>query len=170
MVQTNDEVDLWSKLGDTVADKISDVIEKITPKKKMYAPLMQRADSVFIPNAQTFGVAYLGGPTKGHFWYVRMVRASGVTPSTAAPGRADIFVGPNDFRQYTNLAACPITEWRDQMATMPLVNTYSHGAFRVAPQEGLYVVLSAAGGLQQYVVSCEAYQYPDSDEDIEWIM
>jgi len=170
MVQVNEETNLFTDLSDMVTEKLSDFVDKITPKKKQYAPFLQFAGAFTIPNAQTFGVMKLGGPTKGHFWYVRMVRVSGVTPSTAAPGRADLFVGPQDFQQYTTLAQCPILNWRDQMATLPLVNTYSHGAFRIAPQESLYVVLSAAGGLQQYVCSAEAFQYPDQDEDVEWVM
>lgn len=155
---------------DDIEARISKFLEKIIPKQKQYAPFLQFADTITIPVGTTFGVVRIGAPAKGRFWYVRMIRAGGLTPITAAAGRADIFVGPDDYRTVPSTAQMLITQWRDSIATMPNTNQYSNGAFRVASQEAVYVAFSNATVGQQYIASLEAYEYPDNDENIEWVL
>ena len=144
-------------------------LEKIIPKRKQYTPLIQMADTVTIP-ANGIGVIWLRGPTRGRFWYVRKMRVSGVTPATTAAGRADVFVGTQDLRGLAALTQAPITTWKDQAATIPLVASYGHGELRVASQESVFIVFSSATPGQVYVGSIEAFEYPDQDEEIEWVI
>lgn len=165
-----DDEGFVSELITNVEGRISRLLEKIVPNKKTYAPFLQFVDNVTIPGGQTIGVVRFPGPTRGRFWYVRFIRTSGVSPTTVAAGRADIFIGPDDLRNIPALAQAPISMWRDQMATIPAVTAYAHGALRVGPQEAVYVVFSGATAAQQYIASCEAYEFPDVDEDIDWII
>jgi hypothetical protein len=84
--------------------------------------------------------------------------------------RADIFIGADDLRSIASLAQCPITTWRDQLTTIPQVQSYGVGELRVGPQEAVYVVLSNASSGIVYVSSLEAYEWPDVDENVEWVM
>lgn len=145
-------------------------LEKIIPKKKQYTPLLQFTDTVVIPGGGTVGTVWLKGPTKGRFWYVRKMRVSGITPATTAAGRADVFVGTQDLRGITALNQAPIAMWKDQAATIPLVASYGHGELRIASQEQVFIVFSGATAGQVYVASIEAFEYPDQDEEIEWVI
>lgn len=85
--------------------------------------------------------------------------------------RADVFVCPDDIRSAATLAQCPITSWRDQLTTIPQVQSYGVGELRVGPQEQLWVAVSnGAIGIQNFVASAEAYEWPDIDEHTEWVL
>jgi len=85
--------------------------------------------------------------------------------------RGDVFICPDDLRSAAAIGQCPITSWRDQITTIPGVNSYGVGELRVPSQECLYVAVSN-GSLtaQSFVASCEAYEWPDVDENVEWVM
>jgi hypothetical protein len=161
-------VDLLTSFGESITGAIEKFIDKVTPKEKRYVPFLQFADTVVIP-AGGFAVVRLGSPTKGRFWYVRMLRAGGIVTTTAAVGRADVFVGPDDYRGVGAINQMLITQWRDSIAAMPNTNQYSNGSFRVGPQEAVYVAFTGATVAQQYMASLEAYEYPDTDKNIEWV-
>lgn len=86
--------------------------------------------------------------------------------------RADIFVCPDDLRNIPTLAQMPIAAWRDQLPNLPQVQSYGLGELKIGPQETLWAVISATPALFQtnFIASCEAYQYPEADENIEWII
>lgn len=85
--------------------------------------------------------------------------------------RADVFVCPDDLRGVTALAQCPITSWKDQLLTIPQVQSYGVGELKVSSQEQLWVVVSnGAISAQNFVASCEAYEWPDQDENVEWVI
>lgn len=97
-----------------------------------------------------------------------------ITNGTAILGsssRADVFICPDDLRGLPSLAQCPITSWRDQITTIPQVNSYGVGELRVGPQEQLWVaVTNGAIVAQSFAASCEAYEWPDVDENVEWVL
>lgn len=82
--------------------------------------------------------------------------------------RADVFVCPDDLRNTPSLAQCPITSWRDQIINVPGVTSYGHGEMRIPAQEMINVAISGLANTQ-YVLSGEAFSYPDADNDVEWI-
>jgi len=83
--------------------------------------------------------------------------------------RADVFVCPQDLRTIGSLAQCPIASWKDQLITVPQVQSYGHGEMRIQPQEMINVAITGAVG-SQFVVSAEAFEFPDSMNDVEWIV
>jgi hypothetical protein len=107
------------------------------------------------------------------------VNAQGVDPGdTVSNGavlltgavRADVFIGPDDLRSTATLAQCPIITWRDQFTTIPDVKSYGVGELRVGSQELVSIAISNGAIAQTFVVSGEAYEWPDVDENVEWIM
>jgi hypothetical protein len=83
--------------------------------------------------------------------------------------RADVFVCPQDLRTTATLAQCPIASWKDQLITVPQVQSYGHGEMRIQPQEMINIAISGAAA-SQFVVSAEAFEFPDSMSDVEWIV
>ena len=127
----------------------------------------QTQDTVIIP-ANGLGVVRLTGPDQGHFWYVRRVIVGGLTPTTVAAGRADLFVSAADHRSRTALNQFAMTDWRDQTASLPNIATYSRGGLNMRLNEELYVVFSSATVGQQYVAMCQFEDYEEAAIRQDW--
>ena len=114
----------------------------------------------------------LGGPDLGRIWLVRRIAVGGITPTTTAAGRADVFVsaippvdpvtggtGGGGTLTGTALRAGVTAEWRDQATTLPLAAQYSNRQIVVNPNESLWIVISSGTVSQQYVVNAGVEEY-----------
>src|ERR1700757_2419805 len=80
--------------------------------KAQYPVNYNPSATVIIPSGG-FAVVKIGGPDLGHFWQVRRIAVGGLSPTTVAAGRADIFVSAGDLRAFTTFGQFSITDWRD---------------------------------------------------------
>lgn len=168
--------DIVSDAIEAVEERVQKLIEKLSPRHKQYAPRLTFVGSVTI-GAGFIPVIKLGAPSKGYFWYIRQIRAGGVsfpTSMTTSPG-AYIFVTTQDVENIALTGQFPASGWKDIIAdgtTVPLPRSkgYSNGEFRVGPQETVYVVLTGGTVGDQIMASVDVFQFPDSDENIEWII
>src|SRR6185437_16193166 len=78
---------------------------------------------VVIASGATTGAVDLGGPQQGRIRIVRMVRVGGLTPTTAAAGRCDLF--QSSTNPLTDGSDTDIMRWVDQAKTLPQVAGYS---------------------------------------------
>ncbi|MDE2106030.1 MAG: hypothetical protein KGL39_52895 [Patescibacteria group bacterium] len=121
--------------------------------------------SVKIPSSQVGVIQFgLDGPDQGHFWWVRSLTVSGLTPTTVASGRADIFVSASSYNDLTP----GMQDWRDQYTTLPIAAFYAKGALPVKAGEKITVVLSSATASQVYVAGCQYEDYEEGALKQEW--
>lgn len=165
--------DLVSDIIDAVEERVQNLIEKLTPKNKKYAPRLSFAASKV---ATGFDVLKIQGPPKGYFWYIRQVRAGGINnPLLVADGSCLIYVGSEDMTGIGSSLALTSSQWRDILAdgttrVMPQAKGYSNGEFRVGPQESVYFIFIGQAPGENIVCSLDAALFPDSDENIEWVI
>lgn len=107
------------------------------------------------------------GPDSGHFWMVRQIVIGGLTPITAAAGRADVFVSAQDFTNST-LAAVGLLDWRDQATALPLVGPYGKGEMYVKADEYLQIAISNGTPGQQYVCGVMVEDFQEAKAVREW--
>jgi hypothetical protein len=124
-------------------------------------------DNIIMP-ANGFGVVRLTGPDQGHVWYIRQVIVGGITPTTVAAGRADIFSSAADARSRTALNQFSMVDWRDTAAALPLVGAYSRGEISLRFNEELFVAFSGATPAQQYVAVCHVEDFEEGAIKQEW--
>lgn len=110
----------------------------------------------------------LAGPDQGHFWYIRSIVIGGLTPTTTAAGRADIYVSASNLASQPTLAAIGLGDWRDQEATLPAVSFYNRGALPLRLNEELFVVISNGTNLQNYVASVQFEDYEEAAAKESW--
>lgn len=125
------------------------------------APVLGNTQGTVIIPASGIGVVRfnLAGPDQGHIWYVKSIMVGGLTPITAAAGRADIFVSASNLMGLGVVP--PLTDWRDQAETLPLRGEYSDRSLTCRFNEELYVVFSNATVGQQYVAVCTFIDYTE---------
>lgn len=119
------------------------------------------------------GVAVLrfdqAGPTQGYFWYVRSIVVGGLTPTTTAAGRADVYVvAGHSVEEIGTLAGVGLSDWRDQAATLPSVAFYGRGELPLRFNERLSIVLSNATNGQQYVAAVQFEQIEEAASKQTW--
>lgn len=107
------------------------------------------------------------GPDSGHFWFVRKIVVGGLTPVTAAAGRADVFVSAADFTNLS-LAQVGLTAWRDQAVTLPLVGPYSKGELVVKAEEYLQIAVSNGTPNQQYACAVVVEDFQEASAVRNW--
>lgn len=139
----------------------------------------QQAMSGLIPSGagSVLGIN-LGGPAMGHRWHVRAIVVGGTTPTTAAAGRADVFItgfrpiseapvatdtpGRPGVESGSGLRTNTLNWWRDQATSLPLVAFYGRGEMVVRSQESLWVVFSSGTAGQVYAANCAVEDYEDA--------
>ncbi len=135
-------------------------------------PVFSRVFATGIFPASGGLILNLGGPEQGRFWYVRSIQVGGLSPTTAALGRADIFVSGMDLRAYSSnaapLAQVGLQDWRDQAVTLPAVAPYSHGGLPLRLNENLFVIFSNGTSGQQYVAAAQIIEYEEAAGDQDW--
>lgn len=136
MSRDDNSVDLASVFG-RLNITLGDVSKKISAGNDLQKAAARVNMPVFAPvtqndNANVNGVVILrfGGPDQGHFWYIREIKASGLSIATAiAAGKCDIFVSASDLRSIKNvapgaeLAAVGVADWRWRLGGAPSPNT-----------------------------------------------
>jgi hypothetical protein len=110
----------------------------------------------------------LPGPDQGHFWFVRSVTIGGLTPTTTAAGRADIFVSATNLQAQPSLAAMGLGDWRDFAATLPDASFYGRGEMPLRLNEELFVVITGATNAQQYVAAVQFEDYEEAATAQAW--
>lgn len=156
-----------AKLQVTIGDQTAELKQANRLKRaaylREYPRTIRLSGSVASPAS---GVAVIplnqDGPDQGHFWYVRKLAIAGVTPTTVALGRLDVFVSPADMTQKTALADFSMADWQDQATAIPLIGLYGRGELPLQFGEKLWLVLSGATSGQQYVVNGIAEDYQES--------
>lgn len=99
------------------------------------------------------------GPQPGEVWILRACRIGGVTPTTTAVGRGDLFMSPVDPSAG---GATPSTaQWLDQATTLPLVAFYSSRQVVLRAPDNFYVVITNGTAGQQYVANAQFEVYRD---------
>lgn len=133
------------------------------------APVIGRLAIPLPLSAGGFGIARLGGPDQGHYWYMRSIQIGGTNdPSVAAPGRADIYVSAMDLRMFTSLAQMGIADWRDMATVLPNVASYANGELSLRLNEELFVAVSNGTANAIYTVGCNYFDFQESDYAGEW--
>lgn len=110
------------------------------------------------------------GPDQGHFWYIRKLIVGGLTTTTVAAGRADIFVTAAAVSPQATLASVGIADWQDQLAALPGILKPGEGEIVLRHNEELWVLLSGATNGQQYVAVGKAEDYQESASRQTWLM
>jgi hypothetical protein len=131
-------------------------------------PVFDRFSAADVIPAGGFKVLRLGGPDQGHFWYVRQISVGGESTTTAAAGRADVFVSGTDLRTIPGLTSLGLADWRDQAITLPLIAYYGRGALSLRSNEELFIAFSSATVAQQYVAACSFEDFEESPAAITW--
>ena len=104
------------------------------------------------------------GPQPGQIWIVRAIRVGGITPTTTAAGRADIYQSPVD-PTYGG-AAGNTANWIDQAVSLPLVAMYSSRQIVLRAPDNLYVVVTNGTAAQQYVPNVQVEVYNDGSAPV----
>lgn len=92
------------------------------------------------------------GPQDGEVWALRACRVGGITPTTTAAGRADLFVSPFD----PNSDAGPgplVADWVDQSTALPNVAFYDSWQAQMRNPDNLYIVVTGGTAGQQYTAN-----------------
>jgi hypothetical protein len=99
------------------------------------------------------------GPEPGEVWILRAVRVGGVTPTTTAAGRADLYQSVTD----PNMAGGTgnTANWVDQATTLPLVGTYSNRQVVLRSPDNFFIVVTNGTAGQQYVANAQFEVYKD---------
>lgn len=165
--------DLCAKLNLTIGsvDKLTGQLSKPRKRKPPAQPVFGRVRASVTVGST--GVAVMrfdqGGPTQGYFWYVRSITIGGLTPTTTAAGRADVYVlGGHSADQIATLGGLGLSDWRDQAATLPDVSFYGRGELPLRFNERLSIVLSNATNLQQYVAAIQFEQFEEGAVTEDW--
>ena len=99
------------------------------------------------------------GPQQGEVWILRMLRVGGVTPTTTAAGRCDV------FQQAVNPTAAGLSlglgTWIDQATSLPAVAPYSSRYVVLRWPDNLWLVISNGTNSQQYVANAQFEVYKD---------
>lgn len=99
----------------------------------------------------------LRGPVQGHVWHVRKLAVGGVSPTTAAAGRLDVYVtSAGVVTSALTLAQIGMQDWQDQATSLPLIANYGDGELVVKGGERLLLVITNGTAGQQYVVNGKA--------------
>jgi hypothetical protein len=123
------------------------------------------AGSVIMGSSGT-GVIGLSGPSQGKFWYIRSLVVGGVTPTTIAAGRADLFVGAS--RQVVDASSLSLADWRDVALTLPAVAFYGRGEVTMRHNELAYFALSSATNGQEYVAGITLEEFEEAALPQDW--
>lgn len=96
------------------------------------------------------------GPSQGHIWHVRKLCAGGVTPTTTAAGRLDVYVTAAAPDNTLTLAELGLADWKDQAVSLPLVANYRDGELMLRAGERLVLIITNGTADQRYVVNGNA--------------
>ena len=97
------------------------------------------------------------GPEAGEVWVLRRIAVGGITPTTTATGRADIYMSGQDP---TAGGSLPFTgDWIDQATTLPLTAGYSNRQCVLRSNDNLFVVITNGLQAQQYVANLQFSVY-----------
>lgn len=107
-------------------------------------------------------IVRFGGPDQGHVWNVQSITVGGLSPTTVAAGRADVYITAMDLRSQGTLANLGLADWRDQATALPLVAFYGENQMFCRLNEELYVVISNATNGQQYVAVAQVQDIEES--------
>lgn len=111
----------------------------------------------------------LRGPDQGHMWYVRNLVVGGNTPTTAAAGRADVYVSAGGSpHELNSLAGLGLGDWRDESIALPNVAFYGRGEMPLGINEQLYVVVTGGTAAQQYVAAATAEDFELAPSKQDW--
>jgi hypothetical protein len=146
------------KLNDTVKSLDSYMREAA----RQETPLYSRTAGTGVVSAGGVAVIDLGGPQSGYLREVRSIAVGGITPTTAAPGRADVYVLSSDLINLTQPGeTAGLAEWRDYTIAMPSVAFYGKGDVVLHYTERLQLLISGATAGLTYVASCSYMQMQD---------
>jgi hypothetical protein len=99
------------------------------------------------------------GPSPGDVWVLRACRVGGVTPTTTAAGRADLYQSPVD--PTASGAAGNTANWIDQATALPLAAFYSDQQVVLRSPDSFFVVVTNGTASQQYVANAIFEVYHD---------
>lgn len=120
---------------------------------------------VLIAAGTTTGAVDLGGPQQGRVRIVRMVRVGGLTPTTTAAGRCDLFQASSN--PLTDSSSQDLTRWVGQATTLPQVAAYSARQIVLRWPDKLWAVFSSATASQMYVANAQVEEYQEGGVDAE---
>lgn len=102
------------------------------------------------------------GPDQGNIWHVRRLVVGGLTPTTVAAGRIDVFVSAADLSRVNSLAQIGLADWADQATALPLVGSYGRGELTLRHNEKLWLFLSNGTPAQDYVAAASVENFQEA--------
>lgn len=132
------------------------------------APVLNWYPQSVVIAANGIGVIRFGGPDQGHYWYIKKLTVAGITPTTVAAGRADVFISAADMRSVFAAGATSSMDWRDQAPTLPTVLPYGNAVMPLRLNEELFVVFSGATPGATYVSCIGYFDFEESSARQEW--
>lgn len=150
-------------------DRLAQTLEK-QRRRPLAQPVFGRTAASGVAPAS--GILVLGfplaGPDQGHFWYVRSIIIAGLSPTTTAAGRADVYVSSSALVSQASLAAIGSSDWRDVSLTMPNIAFYGRGEFPLRLNEKLFVVISNGTSGQGYVAAAQFEDFEEGSSRESW--
>jgi hypothetical protein len=159
--------DLKVTIGN-MRDTVSQLNANVNKSTHMEVPRLFRAIGQVNANASGFGVIALDtpGPPAGWYWYVRRICVGGLTPTTTAAGRADVYASAMDLRVFVNNTQMSMLNWIDQAQQLPLCGSYSAGELFVLWPEQLFVIIDNGTNGQAYTARVDIQQFQDGSGPI----
>lgn len=153
-------------------DKLTSQLAKPRKRQPPAQPVFGRVRASGFASSAGFVVLKFdqAGPKQGYFWYIRSIVVGGLSPTTTAAGRADVYVVAGGTPQGSSLASLGLSDWRDQSATLPNVAFYGVGEMPLRHNEDLYIIISNGTGDQQYVAAAQFEQYEEAASRQEWAL
>lgn len=127
------------------------VMDHLLWERRRPVPVRHRSIGSGITDPTGFVILDLLGPTQGHVWQVLGLSVGGLTTTTRAAGRADVFISKAGYAGYSSLVGPGLTDWRDFTPTLPNVALYDPDQLFLHGEEHLYVAVSQATAGQQFV-------------------
>lgn len=150
-------------------DKLSNTLEK-QRRRPLAQPVFGRTVAAGpAPSSGILVLAFpLAGPDQGHFWYVRSITIVGLSPTTTAAGRADVYVSSSNLAAQPSLAAVGSSDWRDVSLTIPNIAFYGRGELPLRLNEELFVVISSGTSGQGYVAAAQFEDFEEGSTRESW--
>lgn len=137
--------------------------------KRSAYPAMVRDVQQAVANAAGIAVLNFGGPDQGHFWEVAQYTVGGVTSTTVAAGRCDVFIDAADFNGPSMSSLnIGLTAWRDYSLVLPNLAFYGRGQMVLRAPEEVTIIVSGGTAGQQYVGVLRALDFQEAANAQVW--
>lgn len=164
-MSTPTELDTWQQpntdYGITIVNHLAAISRSFTELQQRQSNVPADrlvSGNVLIAAGATTGAVDLGGPQQGRVRVFRAIRVGGLTPTTTAAGRCDIFQSQNNPLLNSSIG---LERWLDQATSLPLVAGYGNRQIVIRWPDRVWAVFSSATASQVYVANAEIEEYEE---------